>query len=139
MCQRYGLWEKLEGIPGLDVRTRTSVGFSSRAMVAQLLFCLTSGGSSLADAERNRAELWRHVSLQSVHYELAKSVMACLVGLCPWPYRIKGTPGVRFRIKRGGLVCVKSTMANGHDYTADAVYYQSEHCANVETPVCRGG
>ncbi|MDD2710986.1 MAG: transposase [Verrucomicrobiae bacterium] len=52
LCQRYGLWEKLEGIPGLDVRTRTSVGFSPRALVAQLLFCLTSGGSSLADAER---------------------------------------------------------------------------------------
>lgn len=52
LCQRYGLWEKLAAIPGLEVRRRTSSGFSPRALVAQLLFNFTSGGSSLADAER---------------------------------------------------------------------------------------
>ena len=52
LCQRYGLWEKLAAIPGLEIRRRTSSGFAPRAIIAQLLFNFTSGGSSLADAER---------------------------------------------------------------------------------------
>jgi len=36
----------------LDPRKRTGSGFSPVANVAQLLFTLTSGGASLADAER---------------------------------------------------------------------------------------
>jgi hypothetical protein len=52
LCRRFGLWQRLHAEPSLDPRERTSVGFSPAAMVAQLLFTLTSGGASLADAER---------------------------------------------------------------------------------------
>src|SRR5947207_5055418 len=51
-CRRFGLWERIHKEPSLDPRQRTGVGFSPVANVAQLLFSLTSGGASLADAER---------------------------------------------------------------------------------------
>ena len=52
LCRRFGLWEKIHAQPSLEVRKRTGAGFSPVANVAQLLFTLTSGGASLADAER---------------------------------------------------------------------------------------
>jgi Transposase DDE domain group 1 len=52
LCRRFGLWERLHKEPALDPRKRTSTGFAPAANVAQLLFTLTSGGGSLADAER---------------------------------------------------------------------------------------
>ena len=52
LCRRFGLWELIHAQPSLDPRKRTSVGFSPVANFAQLLFTLTSGGASLADAER---------------------------------------------------------------------------------------
>lgn len=52
LCRRFGLWEKIHAEPSLEVRKRTGAGFSPVANVAQLLFTLTSGGASLADAER---------------------------------------------------------------------------------------
>ena len=52
LCRRFGLWKKVDAAPKLDPRTRKDQGFSPRAVVAQLLFSLTSGGISLADAER---------------------------------------------------------------------------------------
>ena len=51
-CRRFGLWQCLHDEPSLDPRKRTGAGFSPVAVVAQLLFTLTSGGASLADAER---------------------------------------------------------------------------------------
>jgi hypothetical protein len=51
-CRRFGLWQRLHDEPSLEVRKRTGAGFSPVANVAQLLFTLTSGGASLADAER---------------------------------------------------------------------------------------
>ena len=51
-CRRSGLWQRLHDEPALDPRTRTGAGFSPVAIVAQLLFTLTSGGASLADTER---------------------------------------------------------------------------------------
>jgi hypothetical protein len=51
-CRRFGLWERVHNEPSLDPRKRTSAGFSPVANLAQLLFTLTSGGASLADAER---------------------------------------------------------------------------------------
>ena len=51
-CRRFGLWQRLHDEPSLEVRKRTGAGFSPVANVAQLLFSLTSGGASLADAER---------------------------------------------------------------------------------------
>ena len=52
LCRRFGLWERLHDEPSLDPRKRKGAGFSPVALVAQLLFTLTSGGVSLADAER---------------------------------------------------------------------------------------
>jgi hypothetical protein len=52
LCRRFGLWQRLHDEPSLDPRKRTGSGFSPVANVAQLLFTLTSGGTSLADAER---------------------------------------------------------------------------------------
>ena len=52
LCRRFGLWEKIHAESSLEVRKRTGAGFSPVAHVAQLLFTLTSGGASLADAER---------------------------------------------------------------------------------------
>ena len=52
LCRRFGLWQRVQQTPRLDPRKRTGAGFSPVANVAQLLFTLTSGGASLADAER---------------------------------------------------------------------------------------
>ena len=52
LCRRAGLWNKIQAEPALEVRKRTGAGFSPLGIVAQVLFTLTSGGTSLADAER---------------------------------------------------------------------------------------
>ena len=52
LCRRFGLWQRLQEEPSLAPRKRTGAGFTPAANVAQLLFTLTSGGASLADAER---------------------------------------------------------------------------------------
>lgn len=52
LCRRFGLWERIARIEGLDPRTRKTVGHDPEAMAAQILFMLTSGGTTLADAER---------------------------------------------------------------------------------------
>ena len=52
LCRRSGLWKRIHDEPSLEVRKRTGAGFSPVANVAQVLFTLTSGGASLADAER---------------------------------------------------------------------------------------
>ena len=52
LCRRFGLWRRVHDESTLDPRKRTGSGFSPVANVAQLLFTLTSGGASLADAER---------------------------------------------------------------------------------------
>lgn len=52
LCRRFDLWQRLDDEPCLDPRRRTSAGFSPVALAAQLLFTFTSGGTSLADAER---------------------------------------------------------------------------------------
>jgi len=52
LCRRAGLWQRIHNEPALEVRKRTSAGFSPVAVVAQFLFAFTSGGASLADAER---------------------------------------------------------------------------------------
>ena len=52
LCQRFGLWKKIDDAAKLDPRKRKDQGFAPRAIIAQLLFTLTSGGVSLADAER---------------------------------------------------------------------------------------
>lgn len=52
LCRRFGLWQRLQQEPALDPRKRTRTGFTPAAIIAQTLFTLTSGGSSLADIER---------------------------------------------------------------------------------------
>jgi hypothetical protein len=52
LCRRFDLWKRLQQEPALDPRQRQDVGFTPAANIAQLIFCLTSGGASLADAER---------------------------------------------------------------------------------------
>jgi hypothetical protein len=51
-CRRFGLWKKLAEAKGLDPRKRKGAGFAPEAIVAQLMFTLSSGGAGLADAER---------------------------------------------------------------------------------------
>jgi len=52
LCRRAGLWTRIHDEPALEVRQRTGAGFFPVAIVAQFLFAFTSGGASLADAER---------------------------------------------------------------------------------------
>lgn len=52
VCRRFNLWKRLDEQPLLDPRKRQGSGFAPPAIVSQLLFSLTSGGASLADAER---------------------------------------------------------------------------------------
>jgi hypothetical protein len=52
LCRRFDLWKRVQNEPSLDPRKRPGAGFTPAANLAQLLFTLTSGGASLADAER---------------------------------------------------------------------------------------
>jgi len=52
VCRRFNLWRRLAQQPALEHRKRTGAGFSPVANIAQLIFTFTSGGASLADAER---------------------------------------------------------------------------------------
>jgi hypothetical protein len=52
LCRRSDLWQRIQQEPSLDPRKRQNVGFTPAANIAQILFALTSGGASLADAER---------------------------------------------------------------------------------------
>lgn len=52
LCRRFDLWRRIQQEPALDPRQRQNVGFTPAAHIAQLIFALTSGGASLADAER---------------------------------------------------------------------------------------
>src|SRR3974377_246546 len=52
LCRRFDLWQRVHNEPALEVRKRTGAGFSPVAILAQLLFSFTSGGASLADAQR---------------------------------------------------------------------------------------
>ena len=52
LCRRFRLWERLSRMEGIDPRKRKGSGHDPEAVAAQLIFTLTSGGTSLADAER---------------------------------------------------------------------------------------
>jgi hypothetical protein len=56
LTQRFGLWEKIRALPGIDPRVRTSHGYAPEVIVAQFLYCFCTGGASLADAERLNEE-----------------------------------------------------------------------------------
>jgi hypothetical protein len=48
----FGLWQRVRNEPRLDPRIHTGKGYDSVVYVTALLFGFTSGGDSLADAER---------------------------------------------------------------------------------------
>jgi hypothetical protein len=50
--EQFGLWKKIRAASGLEVRTHQGKGYDPEVYVGQVLFCLASGGVSLADAER---------------------------------------------------------------------------------------
>ena len=52
ICRRFRLWERLSRIAGIDPRTRKTAGHDPEALAAQIIFMLSSGGTTLADAER---------------------------------------------------------------------------------------
>jgi len=52
VARRFNLWKRVQDEPSLDPRKRQGAGFTPAANMAQLIFTLTSGGVSLADAER---------------------------------------------------------------------------------------
>jgi len=52
LLNQFDLWERVQQAVALDSRLQKSKGFDPEVLVAQLVFCFTSGGVSLADAER---------------------------------------------------------------------------------------
>jgi hypothetical protein len=52
LLDQFGLWEKIRREPALDPRLQSSKGIDPDVYWAQFLSCFTSGGISLADAER---------------------------------------------------------------------------------------
>jgi hypothetical protein len=52
LFEQFGLWQKLKAASGLDGRKHKGKGYDPEVYAGQVLFCLTSGGVSLADAER---------------------------------------------------------------------------------------
>ncbi len=56
LCRRFGLWEKLAAIEGLDPRKRKTSGYDPETLAAQVIFGLTSGAVRLKDMERLGAD-----------------------------------------------------------------------------------
>lgn len=52
LLEQFGLWEKVKATPALDPRKQKTKGYDPQVYVAAIVFSLTSGGDSLADAER---------------------------------------------------------------------------------------
>jgi hypothetical protein len=52
MARRFGLWDQLAGLDGIDPRKRQTAGFSPLSIMAQMVIGFTSGALSLADMER---------------------------------------------------------------------------------------
>lgn len=52
LLNEFGLWQRIRQEMALDARLQKGKGFDPEVIIAQLLFCFTSGGVSLADAER---------------------------------------------------------------------------------------
>jgi hypothetical protein len=52
LLNEFGLWRRVREAEALDWRLQKSKGFDPEVLVAQLVWCFTSGGVSLADAGR---------------------------------------------------------------------------------------
>lgn len=57
LATRFGIWNSLAAIPGIDPRKRAASGFSPVALIAQMMAGFTSGATSLADMERVGSDL----------------------------------------------------------------------------------
>jgi hypothetical protein len=51
LLNQFGLWPRIKQASALEVRQHKGKGYDPVVYAAQTLFCLTSGGVSLADAE----------------------------------------------------------------------------------------
>ncbi len=54
LCRRFRLWERIARVEGIDPRKRKTSGHDPEAMAAQIVFMLTSGGSTLAEPPQRR-------------------------------------------------------------------------------------
>ena len=52
VLEQFGMWKKVKAIRELDPRKQKTKGYNPEVYVAAIIFSLTSGGDSLADAER---------------------------------------------------------------------------------------
>jgi len=52
LLDEFGLWERVGQEPALEVRLQSGKGYDPEVLVAQFIFCFTSGGVCFADAER---------------------------------------------------------------------------------------
>ncbi len=68
LCRRFRLWERISRIENLDPRRRKGAGYDPETLCAQVIFTLSSGGTTLADAERlgQDAILLESVGLEKV-------------------------------------------------------------------------
>jgi len=68
LCRRFRLWERISRIEKLDPRRRKGAGYDPETLCAQVIFTLSSGGTTLADAERlgQDAILLESVGLEKV-------------------------------------------------------------------------
>jgi hypothetical protein len=51
MARRFGLWDKLRGLAGLDPRRDKQRGYSPEVIAGQLIYALCAGGGCLSDSE----------------------------------------------------------------------------------------
>jgi hypothetical protein len=147
-CRRFGLWQRLHDEPSLDPRKRTGAGFSPVAIVAQLLFTLTSGGASLADAERlgQDAVLMRLLGLEKgadqttlgewLRGQSKESVMALLrmsADLVDWASQ-QAKPG---RWLQGGEAEVffddTEVEVDGHQFEGARINYEGNRALSWQT------
>jgi len=68
LCRRFRLWERIARLAGIAPRKRKGSGHDPEALAAQIIFTLSSGGATLADAERigQDAVLLESVGLEKV-------------------------------------------------------------------------
>jgi hypothetical protein len=85
LLEEFGLWQRVREEEALDTRLQSGKGYDPEVLVAQLLFCFTSGGVSFSDAER----LAEDEALKAL---LGTEQFADQATLAEWLRQI-GTPG----------------------------------------------
>lgn len=113
-------------------------GYPVRVMARGWRYFVAVYGKKAVERRKSRIELWGHVGINGIQYELAPGTMACNVNLHPWSYMVKGA-NIRFRLPNKNKIRIKRAMVNGRDYTSESIYYSSGLRAFVEIPVSKGG